>query len=102
YNDGIPDESRFAMHSDLFKDTVKQLQSPEGQEQIRKVKELTKLAEEGNSKQLQTTVGALTLAWVAKNPNTSTVTLGASKPQQITENLKAIEVIPRLTPESYG
>ncbi|KAF9540130.1 hypothetical protein CPC08DRAFT_651011, partial [Agrocybe pediades] len=102
YNDGIPDESRFATHSDFFKDTVKQLQSPEGQEQIRKVKELTKLAEEGNSKQLQTTVGALALAWVAKNPNTSTVTLGSSKPQQITENLKAIEVIPKLTPEIMG
>jgi len=39
------------------------------------------------------------LAWVAKNPNTSTVILGASKPEQITENLKAIEVIPKLTPE---
>ncbi|KAF4612127.1 hypothetical protein D9613_004385 [Agrocybe pediades] len=95
YNDGIPDESRFATHSDFFKDTVKQLQSPEGQEQIRKVKELTKLAEE----ELQTTVGVLALAWVAKNPNTSTVILGASKPEQITENLKAIEVIPKLTPE---
>jgi predicted aldo/keto reductase-like oxidoreductase len=39
------------------------------------------------------------LAWVAKNPNTSTVILGASKPEQVTENLKAIEVIPKLTPE---
>ena len=41
----------------------------------------------------------LALAWVAKNPNTSTVILGASKPEQITENLKAIEIIPKLTPE---
>jgi len=71
------------------------LKSPEGKEQIRKVKELTKLAEE----ELQTTVSVLALAWVAKNPNTSTVILGASKPEQITENLKAIELIPKLTPE---
>ena len=49
--------------------------------------------------ELQTTVSVLALAWVAKNPNTSTVILGASKPEQITENLKAIEVIPKLTPE---
>ncbi|KAF9540128.1 hypothetical protein CPC08DRAFT_717344 [Agrocybe pediades] len=46
HNDGIPDGSRFATHLDFFKDTVKQLQSPEGQDQVRKVKELTKLAEE--------------------------------------------------------
>ncbi|KAF4612437.1 hypothetical protein D9613_004377 [Agrocybe pediades] len=76
YNDGIPDGSHFATHSDFFTATVKQLQLPEAQ--------LTKLAKE---------------AWVAKDPNTSTVILGASKPEQIAENLKAIEVIPKLTPE---
>lgn len=47
--------------------------------------------------ELQTTPTVLALAWVAKNPNTSTVILGASSPQQVLENLKAIEVIPRLT-----
>jgi aryl-alcohol dehydrogenase-like predicted oxidoreductase len=39
----------------------------------------------------------LALAWVAKNPNTSTVILGASKPEQVLDNLKALEVIPKLT-----
>lgn len=48
--------------------------------------------------ELQTTISALALAWVAKNPNTSTVILGASRPEQILENLKALEVIPKLTP----
>ncbi|KAF9478923.1 Aldo/keto reductase [Pholiota conissans] len=95
YNDGIPDDSRYAAHSAIFKETIAGLRSPEGREQIRKVKELTKLAEE----ELQTTIAALALAWVAKNPNTSTVILGASKPEQILENLKALEVIPKLTPE---
>lgn len=41
----------------------------------------------------------LALAWVAKNPNTSTVILGASRPEQILDNLKALDVIPKLTPE---
>jgi predicted aldo/keto reductase-like oxidoreductase len=41
----------------------------------------------------------LALAWVAKNPNTSTVILGASKPEQVLDNLKALDVIPKLTPE---
>ncbi|KDR85949.1 hypothetical protein GALMADRAFT_394850 [Galerina marginata CBS 339.88] len=94
YNDGIPENTRFAQHTDDFGDLVKSLQTPEGKEKIRKVKELTKLAEE----ELQTTMASLALAWVAKNPNTSTVILGASKPEQVTNNLKALEVIPKLTP----
>ncbi|KDR85950.1 hypothetical protein GALMADRAFT_219011 [Galerina marginata CBS 339.88] len=95
YNDGIPEDTRFANHTAFFKSTITKLQSPEGQDQIRKVKELILLAE----KELGTTVACLALAWVAKNPNTSTVILGASKPEQVIENLKAIEVIPKLTPE---
>jgi voltage-dependent potassium channel beta subunit len=95
YNNGIPEDTRFANHSAFFKDTIAKLQSHEGQEQIRKVKELTVIAEQ----ELGTTVSALALAWVAKNPNTSTVILGASRPSQVLENLKAIEVIPKLTPE---
>lgn len=43
-------------------------------------------------------VSHLALAWIARNPNTSTVILGASKPEQIVDNLKALEVIPKLTP----
>jgi voltage-dependent potassium channel beta subunit len=95
YNNGIPESSRYAHHSEFFKDTIKRLESPEGQEEIRKVKELTNLAE----KELNTTVSALALAWVARNPNTSTVILGASSQEQLLENLKAVEVIPKLTPE---
>lgn len=49
--------------------------------------------------ELNTTAAALALAWIAKNPNTSTVILGASKPQQVIDNLKALEVLPKLTPE---
>ena len=44
-------------------------------------------------------VSHLALAWVAKKPYTSTVILGASKPEQVADNLKALEVIPKLTPE---
>ncbi|ESK92405.1 voltage-gated potassium channel beta-2 subunit [Moniliophthora roreri MCA 2997] len=95
YNDGVPEGSRFDIEKTFFADTVKSLTSPEGQEKIRKVKELTKLAQE----ELQTTPACLALAWVAKNTNTSTVILGATKPEQVLENLKAIDVIPKLTPE---
>jgi len=39
------------------------------------------------------------LAWIARNPNTSTVILGATSPDQVLDNLKALDVIPKLTPE---
>ena len=41
----------------------------------------------------------MALAWVARNPNTSTVILGASSVEQLKENLKAVEVVPKLTDE---
>ncbi|KAF5352824.1 hypothetical protein D9756_006160 [Leucocoprinus leucothites] len=95
YNDGIPSGSRYDTHSTFFSETIARLKGAEGQEQIRKVRELTKLAEA----ELNTTPQALALAWVAKNPNTSTVILGVSSPDQLRENLKALEVLPKLTPE---
>ena len=41
----------------------------------------------------------LALAWVARFPTTSTVILGATRPEQLLENLKALEVVHKLTPE---
>lgn len=41
----------------------------------------------------------LALAWLTTKSHTSTVILGASKPEQVLDNLKALEVIPKLTPE---
>ena len=41
----------------------------------------------------------LALAWALKNPNVSSLITGASKPEQIFENIRAIEVVHKLTPE---
>ncbi len=41
----------------------------------------------------------LGLAWCLKNPNVSPVITGASRPGQVTENMRALEVVPKLTPE---
>ncbi|KAJ8516005.1 hypothetical protein ONZ45_g6628 [Pleurotus djamor] len=97
YNNGIPGGSRFDRNAAFFKDTIGKLhgEGTEGAEKIKKVKALTELAE----KELGCSITALALAWIAKNPNTSTVILGASKPEQIIDNLKALEVIPKLTPD---
>jgi aryl-alcohol dehydrogenase-like predicted oxidoreductase len=41
----------------------------------------------------------LAIAWCLTNPNVSTVITGASRPEQVRENMKAMEVYERLTPE---
>ena len=38
------------------------------------------------------------MAWVLKNPNVSSVITGASKPEQIVENVKALQSLDKLTP----
>lgn len=93
YNDGIPEGSRFANH-DMFSDTIKSLQTDEGKAKIEKVRKLTGIAERlgGNATQLA-------LAWAAKNPNVSTVILGATKVSQIEDNCKAVQLMEKITPE---
>ena len=63
-------------------------------EKLAKVKALTAFA-----KELDAPVSTLAIAWTIKNPNVTTAILGATKREQLTENLKALEVLPRLTPE---
>lgn len=61
-------------------------------EKLKKVDALKKLAEKMNLP-----VAKLALAWCLKNPNVSTMILGASKPAQLKENLAVLEVVPLLT-----
>lgn len=60
---------------------------------------LTSFRSYSRSQELGCSVTHLALAWVAKFPTTSTVILGASKPEQVVDNLKALDVIPKLTPD---
>lgn len=61
-------------------------------DRIEKVRELDKLARE-----LGTSLPKLAIAWCAKNPNVSTVILGASKVNQLQETLDSLDVLPLLT-----
>jgi voltage-dependent potassium channel beta subunit len=89
YNDGIPKGSRFALEGfDWLKD---KWFSPE---KIKKVQKLGELAAK-----LNTNTAALSIAWCIKNPNVSTAILGATKKQQLLDNLQALEVLPLLTTE---
>ncbi|CAG7846100.1 Putative voltage-gated potassium channel subunit beta AltName: Full=K(+) channel subunit beta [Serendipita indica DSM 11827] len=95
YNDGIPKDSRFANHSEFFKDTVAKLESPEGKAELDKIRALTKYARE----ELNTGIIPLSLAYIAAMPNTGTIILGASKPEQLDEQFEALDLIPRITEE---
>lgn len=57
-----------------------------------KVRKLKKIADE-----LNVSLAKFAIAWCLKNPNVSTVLLGASKVEQLTENLAAVDVVPQLT-----
>jgi aryl-alcohol dehydrogenase-like predicted oxidoreductase len=89
YNDGIPADSRLAIQGfDWLKDRWMT------DDKISKVKSLALLA-----KDLNVTLPALSIAWCISNPNITTAILGATKVQQLTDNLKALEVVPLLTKE---
>jgi aryl-alcohol dehydrogenase-like predicted oxidoreductase len=49
--------------------------------------------------ELDCTIGQLAIAWLLKNPHVSTVITGASRVEQIGENMQSAEVATRITPE---
>lgn len=87
YVDGIPEGSRASV-MEWLKDS---LTDEEANDQVR---HFVEIAEE-----LDCTAAQLAIAWCAKNPNVSTVITGASRPEQVTENMKALDVMPKITPE---
>ena len=67
-------------------------ESDDGRKKIETVEKLRPVADG-----LGVTLAQLALAWVLKNPRVSTCITGASKTSQITENLKAMDILPKLT-----
>ena len=92
YNDGIPEGSRMTQPG--YEWLQARLDAHRNSGVIERVRRLTAFAET----ELDCTMTQLALAWCAINPNVSTVLLGATKPEQLTENLGAIPVARRLTP----
>nr|WP_243664858.1 aldo/keto reductase [Rhodothermus marinus] len=92
YNEGIPEGSRMSLPG--YEWLRKRLESEEGRRQIEKVRRLMPIAEE-----LGCTMAQLAIAWCLKNPHVSTVITGASRPEQVHQNMQALEVAQRLTPD---
>ncbi|OIW34616.1 voltage-gated potassium channel beta-2 subunit [Coniochaeta ligniaria NRRL 30616] len=93
YNDGIPQGSRLtgADAADSDKQNMinfgKALSTEAGQAKIAKVRKLTDMA-----KDLGCSTAQLALAWCLSNEQVSTVITGASRPEQVTENMKALDI----------
>ena len=52
-----------------------------------------------SKEKLDRSLAQLSLAWVIRNKDVSTAIMGAMKPEQLVENLKALEVSKKLTKE---
>ncbi|MCA0756057.1 aldo/keto reductase family protein [Paenibacillus sp. N4] len=75
-NGQVPEDSRAAKHEN-FKNRITE-------EKLAKVERL-----KGISAELDITVGQLALAWILRQPNVSSALVGASRPEQVEENVKA-------------
>lgn len=89
YRKGVPAGSRATLEGyEFLRDALLDA------ERNRRVGELEQLAQE-----LGCSVAQMALAWCLKNPHVSSVITGASHADQVTHNMRALEVVPRLTPE---
>ncbi len=102
YNAGVPKDSRLALPGyDWLRNDPLQRGVPAGSggtasfaALVEAVKKLQPIAQD-----LGATTAQLALAWCAHNPHVSSVITGASRAEQVKENLKAITLLPKLTPE---
>ena len=89
YNNGIPEGSRLALANyGWLKDRMME------EEKLNKVRKLGEVA-----KDMNTSLATLSIAWCIHNPNVTTAILGATKEKQLLENLEALNVYPKLTPD---
>jgi voltage-dependent potassium channel beta subunit len=89
YNDGIPPGTRGTLKG--YEWLAERLSD---RDKIAAVRRLGPIAAE-----LGCTLAQMSLAWCLKNPHVSTVITGASRPAQVIENMKALDVIGKLTPD---
>jgi aryl-alcohol dehydrogenase-like predicted oxidoreductase len=92
YSDGVPAGSRLDLKE--YRWLRDRLLNGEGQSNIEKARKLKPIADA-----LGTSLNRLAIAWCLKNPNVSTVILGASRAEQVEDNLASLEVAPLLSGE---
>jgi voltage-dependent potassium channel beta subunit len=89
YLDGIPEQSRFGVRGyEWLKDALLT------EDNVARVRRLQQV-----SHRLGVSLTHLSLAWCARNPHVSTVITGASRPEQVRDNMQALDALPLLTDE---
>ena len=86
YNVGVPNDSRGALKG--YEWLQERLTDPH---KLKVVRALAPIAED-----LGATLAQMSLAWCLKNPHVSTVITGASRPSQVVENMKALDIVDKL------
>ena len=95
YNNGLPEGTRLAKKADYFKDTIEEYFGETSKEKtVTMLNTLSDIA-----KELGGSLPQLALAWILKCDDVTTVILGASRPAQIEENLKALVMKEKITDE---
>ena len=92
YNAGDPGDTRMSLKG--YEWLKERMSNDEAKKQLEAVKALAGVASD-----LGTNLPRLALAWCLRNPHVSTVITGASRVEQLEDNLGALEVVPKLTPE---
>jgi voltage-dependent potassium channel beta subunit len=92
YNNGIPAGTRATLPG--YEWLRERYEGPEAEAKIKKVREVQALASE-----LGFSLAPFAIAWCLRNPNVSSVITGASRPEQVVENIKALDALKKLTPE---
>jgi voltage-dependent potassium channel beta subunit len=87
YLDGVPEGSRATLEG--YEWLQGMLTDEKRNAKVRKMKDV--------ADELGCTLAQLALAWCVKNPHVSTVITGASRVEQVHENLAALDVLPLLT-----
>jgi voltage-dependent potassium channel beta subunit len=96
YLDGIPEGSRASLQGyEWLKEHM--VDSERGQARMNRVAQMLPIAQE-----LGTSLSKMAIAWCLLNPNVSTVILGASRIEQLEENLAALDVLPLLNDDIQG
>ena len=90
YNHGFPSNSRVYVKG--YEWLKEHFESEETIQKIGKVKELQPIAE-----RLEISLTQLALGYCLKNPNVSTIILGASKKEQLKENLGTLSIMDKIT-----
>ena len=91
YNDGIPDDSRMALKGYGW------LRKELTEEKIKTVRQLKSVSDD-----LGISLPQMAIAWCLKNPNVSTVITGASRVEQVHQNMKALDAVSMLTKDVMG